>query len=136
MVDKLSEEKLVVGLYVFNPSTSQDEWINSLTPHLRKYGFSTVGIVDPSQAQCVELSQADTTALITAAKIHKLERINVFILSDHDCHISFPYSSRILACCHATYEKHETYMPCDGSCFATVDSWLCSYPLQSLTFIP
>lgn len=132
-LDTLPEEKLVVGLYVYDNTTTQDEWLNPLARHLREHGFATIGIVDPSQAQQVELSSADATARIPAPEIPNLERINVFIISDLDSWINFPSSSRILACCHGTMTKAETCMPCDGSVPANVDGWLCSYPLSPRT---
>lgn len=127
------DSRMVVALYARVFITSQDEWLNALAGRLKKRDFVTVGIADPAACQHVDLSEADATAIIPANDIASLDRINIFVISDHDGGVKYPESARILACCHAftAYTGNDCLSKLEMPVY--VDGWLAPFPFSEGT---
>lgn len=132
-LSQVPASRLVVAIYVRIFATSQDQWLNALAGRLKRRGFLTVGIVDPTACQHVDLSEADVTAIVPAKDIATLGRINVFVISDHDGGVKYPDTAKVLACCHAftAYSGNDCLSKLEMPVY--VDGWLSSFPFSDGT---
>lgn len=137
LMEKLSAlplDQLVVGLFVDNMDTSQDEWLNPLAAFLSEAGFVTVGLIGPGAAGKANLDKADSVAYIASQDMPSLDRINAFVISDMDYDQDFPKNSKVLGLKHAFGLLNcASSLPWQAWNTAYLDAYLCPYKLSPET---
>lgn len=125
VLNKISPETFVVGLYINLRQGYQDDWMSELALSLNNKGFYPIGILTPDSVNGQRLKNVKHLAVVPYEAIHDLKRINVFIISDADWATQFPQTSKVLGCAHALWNKEEN-SSFDDTVFyeAVLDGWL------------
>lgn len=130
-LSSLPKESFVVGFFIHNVTTSQDEWLNPLAAFLREKGFITVGIKTPFSEDKCNLGSAEIQAVIDLKNMPDIEGIHVFIISDMDCSTRFPEKSKILGCIHSFAASiADASIPHSTYCGSTLDGWMVPFKIE------
>lgn len=97
-------DRTLVAFFIDATEVTPDGWMSALAALLRRRGLAAVGLLTKNSAPLMRLENMDAVFVVDPEDVVRLDRVDCFVVTDIE-RISYPATSRVLACMHASSAK-------------------------------